>query len=63
MTICFMFNPLDAASLKTSDAVTVDQDDTAKIWCEADANPITPDMFTWTRPGYNMKRATIVSQY
>ncbi|XP_064650915.1 nephrin-like isoform X3 [Lineus longissimus] len=46
--------PAEISRLTTP--VYVDQGQTAAIDCEAEANPITDDIITWSRPGYNMNK-------
>ena len=40
---------------------TVDQDQAATLECEADANPVVEQVVLWSRPGYDMSRAVLVS--
>ena len=40
---------------------TVDQDQAATLECEADANPVVEQVVLWSRPGYDMGRAVLVS--
>ncbi|KAL8624534.1 hypothetical protein ACOMHN_005836 [Nucella lapillus] len=35
-----------------------DEGGTANFTCQADANPVTPNMITWTRPGFDMAGKT-----
>ena len=52
----------DPASVKTiTGERTVDQDQSATLGCEADANPVVEQVVLWSRPGYDMTRALLVS--
>lgn len=49
----------DAASIiDITSRVLEDEGGTAFFECVADSNPITPDMVTWTRTGYDMSAKT-----
>ncbi|XP_076457833.1 nephrin-like [Babylonia areolata] len=47
-----------ASITRVTDSVLADEGGTAVFSCEAEANPIIPNMITWTRPGFDMAGKT-----
>ena len=61
MTNCMIFLPSDPAEISQLDHQVVDAGTNASIVCKVDANPITADMITWTRTGYDLAAQTVIT--